>query len=97
MDYESLIQEVVSRVMSKLAELGKDSQGCGAEADQCCTFCEAPAAVKEKKITKRVLTEKDVIAARNEGATRIVAGENTIITDLAKDYAAAHRVEMVRK
>lgn len=97
MDYESLIQEVISRVLTKLAEMEKVSPGCADEAPQCCTCCETLAAVKEKMITKRVLTEKDVIAARNEGATRVVAGENTIITDLARDYAADHRVEIVRQ
>lgn len=45
---------------------------------------------------KRVVTEKDMVSARSEGAARFLAGEKTIVTDLASEYARAHGIEIVK-
>lgn len=52
-----------------------------------------PVPVKEAKetvIRKKVITERDVTNAADEGATKLVVDAKSIITDLAKEYAAGH-------
>lgn len=50
----------------------------------------------EISLTKRVVTEKDIVKAVSERAGTIRAGERTIVTDLAKDYARAHGIVILR-
>ncbi|NLV86964.1 MAG: hypothetical protein GX025_07080 [Clostridiales bacterium] len=45
---------------------------------------------------KRVVTEKDLVAARSEGASRLLTGEKAIITDLAREFAKEHGIEIVK-
>ena len=62
--------------------------------------CAAPAAcseVKEVRIDKRVLTEKDLIEANMDGVTKVYIGEKTIITALAKDAAKDRGMTIVRE
>ena len=62
--------------------------------------CAAPVAcseVKEVRIDKRVLTEKDLIEANMDGATKVYIGEKTIITALAKDAAKDRGMTIVRE
>ena len=97
MDYEALVQEVLRRVMLKIQEL-EAGKSCNASVPQpasaCC--CEASGPVKEKTFKKRVITERNVKEAAVEGAKRINICENTIVTDLAREYAAKNRIEIVR-
>lgn len=62
--------------------------------------CDAPVAcseVKEVRIDKRVLTEKDLIEANMDGVTKVYIGEKTIITALAKDAAKDRGMTIVRE
>lgn len=64
----------------------------------------APAAVKpapklaavEASIPKKVISEKDVVAAFTPGVTAIRVPKNAIFTDLARDYAKMHRIQIIR-
>ncbi len=52
--------------------------------------------VKEKVCAKKVITEKDLVAAQREGYTRLLIEKKAIITDLAKEYAHSHGIELIR-
>lgn len=106
MDYEALVNEILTRVMAKLRELEltasqspccQTSDTCRPEVTQSISKAEpAVAAKKEKQFTKRVVTERDLYAARNEGVSQIIIKENTIMTDLAKEYAAKYEIAVIR-
>jgi hypothetical protein len=100
MDYDALVNEILSRVVAKLQQAepaGATTCCAGApEKPQCAPNPEPVAACKEKVLKKRVITEREVRAAAVEGATRINACENTIITDLARELAAKSCIEIVR-
>lgn len=51
---------------------------------------------KEITLSKRVVTEKDVIQASKEHVKTICIGTRSIITDLAKDYARDRGVDIIR-
>lgn len=51
---------------------------------------------KDFVCAKKVITEKDLINAYTEGANRVLTGEKAIVTDLAKEYARAHSIEIVK-
>lgn len=51
----------------------------------------------ERTTEKRVITEKDAIEARMAGADTLIVGRRAIITDLAKDYAKARGLSLVRR
>lgn len=104
MDYEALVNEILKRVMAKLQEIeaakaaaqtpaATTSSQCS--ATQCCPAA-TTASPKELTITKRVLTERDVIDANKEGITCIIVGERTILTDLAKERAANSGIKIVK-
>ncbi|MDO5562646.1 MAG: hypothetical protein Q4F74_03440 [Synergistaceae bacterium] len=106
MDYEALVNEILTRVMAKLRELEltaaqasccQTDNTCRPENTQSVSKAEpAVAAKKEKQFTKRVVTERDLYAARNEGVNQIVIKEETIMTDLAKEYAAKYGIAVIR-
>lgn len=52
---------------------------------------------KEVLLTKKLITEKDLINVRNEGTNRVVVGVKTIITDLAKEYAHDNKIELIHR
>ena len=45
---------------------------------------------------KHLITERDIVEACESGTTRILVGAKAIVTDLAKEYALNHNVELVR-
>lgn len=47
-------------------------------------------------LLKRVLTERDMISVCSPGLAVLHVSRRAILTDLAKDYAKARRVEVVR-
>ena len=103
MDYEALVNEILRRVMAKLQEMEAAkaaAQTPAATSSQCSATQCCPAATatspKELRITKRVLTERDVIDATREGITCIIVGERTILTDLAKERAANSGINIVK-
>lgn len=56
-----------------------------------------PVSGKTVKIEKRILTERDVISAREEKAACIVVGKKAILSDLAKEYARKYQINIVRE
>lgn len=48
-------------------------------------------------LTKRLISERDVVEACESGASRILVGAKAIVTDLAQEYAQNHNVELVRE
>lgn len=99
LDYEALLQEVVRRVMQKLMEL-ESARNCTSQGTCSCkseiTFEEPCCQAKEKTIAKRIVTEKDLVAARGEGVTCVNLGERTIVTDVAREYATRFSITLKR-
>lgn len=98
MDYEALVNEILTRVLAKLEEIEAkktSSQSASSNTSSCCCKTEATQFVA-KDLKKRVVTERDVKTAAAEGVTRINVCENTILTDLAREYAAKSRIEIVK-
>lgn len=56
----------------------------------------APAPGIEAALTKRIVSEKDVIAACAPGVTVLRVVENAILTDLARDYVKTRRIKIIR-
>ena len=54
-------------------------------------------AVHEVIVKKKVITERDLISARGEEATVLVADTGSIITDLAKDYARTYGIVIEKR
>lgn len=85
-----------------LAELG-DAILCG-EATACepaaspapCAAAPCAAPGREVKIEKRVITERDLSAVYDKDVSVIHIGKRAILTDLAKEYAQARKVSLVR-
>lgn len=103
MDYNALVNEILTRVLAKLkeAELSATPSSCNkpdesSNSGNTCTTTVKPVACKEKQLTKRVVVERDMRAATEEGVTRIILGEKTIVTDVAKDYATRYKIELTR-
>lgn len=51
---------------------------------------------KTVTLEKHLVTERDVIDACGTGANRILVGAKAIVTDLAKEYALNHAIELAR-
>lgn len=47
-------------------------------------------------LTKKIITEKDMIALGNEKIQEVLIREKAILTDLAREYAAKHRIIVQR-
>ena len=85
-----------------LAEL-EDAILCG-EAAACepaaspapCAAAPCAAPGREVKIEKRVITERDLSAVYDKDVSVIHIGKRAILTDLAKEYAQARKVSLVR-
>lgn len=67
------------------AEAAADTDGDCAE--------ELPEAVLDKKI----ITEKDMISLGNQRIKRVIIREKSILSDLAKEYAAKHKILIERR
>ncbi len=95
MDYEKLIAEIVRRVIEKLEMLEKQKGG-GAP---CSRAPEKAGGMPRKEVAfkKRVITEKDIVAARGGGASVVRVAERAILTDLAEEYAQAHEIVIERR
>lgn len=57
--------------------------------------CERTA--KEVIVRKKVITERDMIGARNVDATIVAVDAKSIVTDVAKDYAARYGITIERR
>ncbi len=51
---------------------------------------------REFVISKRVITERDLIAAKEQKVCCVVVNQKAILTDLAKDYAGKQRITIQR-
>lgn len=76
------------------------SRASAAPEAPCSACVSAPASPcreeREVRIDKRVLTERDISAACADKATAIHIGARCILTDLAKDFAKAKGIALVR-
>lgn len=71
---------------------------CGEAApkpEDCCTA--GPMSQREVTLNKRVVTERDIIEVCMDGATCLMVGPKTIVTDLARDYAKKRRLDIMNK
>ena len=82
MDYELLIQRVMEEVRKRLAEEEAKKAVCG-KKEECATAKE----VKRVALNKKFIMEKDVRAAKEQGAGAVDIPRTSKITDLAKEYA----------
>ena len=57
---------------------------------------EQPAPGKTVQLTKRIITERDVISAREEKVSCILVGKKAILSDLAKEYAKKYGISIAR-
>ena len=73
------------------------SESAPAAPKTCCAAKPAAAPAKEQKLSKRVVTERDVISLKENGVTRALIGEKTIVTDLARELARTRGIEIVRE
>lgn len=51
---------------------------------------------QEEVLTKKVITERDMAALRERKITRVLVGEKTIFTDLAREYASRYGIAVRR-
>lgn len=103
MDFDALVNEVCRRVLERIAayekqcdkqELPKFSEATSVKT----VVSPVPAKpAKEVLVKKKVLTERDVTGAADEGGTTIVIDARSIITDLAKEYAAGHGIVIEKR
>lgn len=78
------------------------SSACVASLSPALLAEESPAAPAETKkteasISKKVITEKDMVAACSTGVVRIYVRQDAIVTDLAREYAHPRGIEILRK
>lgn len=79
---------------------GPQGGGSGSGRPEKAAVPEAPAEeapVKEAAIVKKIITEKDMIALGNDKVQSVLVGERAILTDLAKEYAARHKITIRRR
>lgn len=95
---------VVICPQDKLEDMILDGSECctGAPQEPLCP-CIAPEAIPqpqveaiEKSIDKKVISEKDMIAALTPGVTAVHVRANAILTDLAREYAKSRRIPVIR-
>lgn len=93
------IPELLLRETGESTETEKSccrkGSGCGpAETADCGKNQEQ---VKEASLLKKIITERDMAALGNEKVQRVIVGEKAILTDLAKEYAARHKIVIRRQ
>lgn len=105
--YCAMLQEKLALLTACGLTICSQQNLAGAILDGACPACSAapaaPAAApepcgpgKELCIDKRVLTERDVIAADKDEVTCIRIGEKTILTALAVEYAKSKGIRLIR-
>lgn len=108
--YCAMLQEKLALLTACGLTICSQQNLAGAILDGACPACAcaAPAAepapapeqpccpAKELCLDKRVLTERDVIAAEKDEVTCIRIGEKTILTALAADYAKSKGIRLIR-
>lgn len=59
--------------------------------------CKSTIEIKSVKLCKKVITERDIRDLSTEGVTRICINNNSILTDLAKDYIHERKIVIERE
>ena len=90
--FASLLVAIVAMMMVAVPVLAQTGDPTG-PADP---VKKAAPPAKEQTLSKRVVTERDIISLKESGVTRALIGEKTIVTDLAKDLARTRGIEIVR-
>lgn len=62
----------------------------------CCEAAPVEKCCGDYICSKKVITEKDMINAHTGGAVRVLAGEKTIVTDLAREYARTYAIQIIK-
>lgn len=84
MEYNDLVEEILKRVIKRLQETGYSTNNSISLEKH------------SKAITKRVITERDIIDARRENIKEIIIGTKTLLTDLAKELADKQGINIIR-
>ena len=74
------------------AIMGADIASAKASVRAAASEEDGPVVAKMIAFSRRVLSERDVISAKQNGTTHILLTGRTIITDLAKDYAKKYDI-----
>ncbi len=94
-----------SGLMILCPDKAEDVLSGGAACGTTCSKAAAPKAAAEEpkaadktvKLDNHLISERSVSDACQAGASRIIVGAKAIVTDLAKEYALNHNVELVRE
>lgn len=86
---KALMDEIVKRVQEKLAEMDQLESNANAKS--------LTKTKEEVTYNRRLLSEKDIIEHNKAGKTKIVYSKNTIVTDVAKDYAKQYEIELIKQ
>lgn len=103
---KALIEEIVKRVQVKLEEMEASQSATGtpsASADSkpavSASSSSSTPSNNEDEVTynRRLLSEKDIVEHNRAGIKKIVYSKNTIVTDVAKDYAKQYNIELLKQ
>lgn len=105
--YYAMLQEKLALLTASGLVISKmdDLENCILD-EQCKPCCEEPTvqttqsvakAQKEYRLMKRVITERDIAEACTAKANCIHIPTNSIVTDLAKDYARSRDISLIRE
>lgn len=105
--YCAMLQEKLAMLTACGLTICSQQNLAGAILDGECCACAAPAAAaaapapvaaapKEIRLDKRVITERDIIAADTDKVTCIRIGERAILTALATEHAKSKGIRLVR-
>lgn len=86
---KQLIEEIVKRVEQKLAESGQ-LEGVSGPAS-------SVQGGEEVTYNRRLLSEKDIDEHNKAGVKKIVYSKNTIVTDVARDFAKNYNIELIEQ
>ena len=93
MDREALIGEVCRRTMEILRVMELlERAGIMKTAE----MREIPQNSSTAVFFKKAVTERDMMDLARQAKTQVIVGARTIVTDLAKEYAKKHQMEICR-
>ncbi|HIX28460.1 MAG TPA: hypothetical protein H9858_02035 [Candidatus Blautia stercoravium] len=62
-----------------------------------CTAEDSTEELREAVLDKKIITEKDMISLGNQRIKQVIIREKSILSDLAKEYAAKHKIIIERR
>ena len=69
---------------------------CSKNAEKKTDTADAGKTGKTAVLSKKIITERDIVLLAQEKTVKVMVGEHAIFTDLAKEYAAKHKIEISR-